>query len=114
MSGIVKVFTIQQSVTYTVADPGFPGGGVDLLGGRGTPMRALFGKNACKNKRIGSRGGASTRHAPLDPPVLYCEDITMLDYAQNNRQYIFVSDEWRSGSLSVPHNLGANLPLNSD
>ena len=46
-----------------MADPGFPVGGMDLLGGRVDPlMWALFGKNVCENKRIG--------HAPLDPPML--------------------------------------------
>ena len=37
------------NVLLAVADPGFP------VGGRRPLMRALFGKNVCKNKRIGSR-----------------------------------------------------------
>ena len=47
-----------------VADPGFPVGGVDRLGGCGPPTRVLFGENVCKNERIGSRrgGGACARN----------------------------------------------------
>ena len=49
----------------SVADPGFPvGGGVDPLGGCEPLMRALFGKNGCKNERIGSHRGS----APGMPP----------------------------------------------
>ena len=49
------------STRNAVSDPGFPrggGGGVDPLGGHGPPTWALFGKNVCKNERIGSRRGA--------------------------------------------------------
>ena len=43
----------------TGADPGFPvGGRGPVLKGRGPPTRVLFGKNVCKNERIGSRRGA--------------------------------------------------------
>ena len=42
---------------HSVADPGFPVGGVDPLGGRGRLTWALFTKNVCKNERIGSHGG---------------------------------------------------------
>ena len=53
-------------VHVSVADPGFPvGGGMDPLGGgHGPLMRVLFGKNVCKNERIGSHKGACTPHAP--------------------------------------------------
>ena len=44
---------------YTVADPGFP------IGAHGPPTWALFGKNVCENKRIGSHKGG---HAPGTPP----------------------------------------------
>ena len=41
-----------------MADPGFPvGGRGPVRGGRGPLMQALFGKNVCENKRIGSHGG---------------------------------------------------------
>ena len=55
----------------SVADPGFPvGGGLDLLGGCGPPMQALFGENVCENKRIGSRRGwCAPGMPPLDPPM---------------------------------------------
>ena len=52
-----------------VADPGFPvrGGGVwTHSGGCGPPTQALFGKNVCKNKRIGSWGREGVR--PARPP----------------------------------------------
>ena len=43
--------------------------GVDPLGGHGPPTRVLFGKNVCKNERIGSRwGGGRWGHAPDMPP----------------------------------------------
>ena len=47
-----------------VADPGFP------VGGAGPATWVLFGKNVCKNERIGSHMGACARHArPPDPPM---------------------------------------------
>ena len=39
-------------------------GGVDPLGGRGPATQVLFGKNVCKNERIGSRRRPCTGHAP--------------------------------------------------
>ena len=43
---------------------------MDLLGGHGPPTWALFSKNVCKNKRIGSHRGGGVRPArPLDPPM---------------------------------------------
>ena len=44
--------------------------GVDLLGGHGSPMWALFGKNVFKNERVGSRRGRAT-DTPPDPPMNY-------------------------------------------
>ena len=72
-------YTIVQSVgkaQIAVADPGFPIGSVDPLGGRvdllwgcGPPMQVLFGENVCENERIGScRGGMHLAH-PLDLPM---------------------------------------------
>ena len=49
--------------TLSVADPGFPVGGRALVRGRGPLMWARFGENVCKNKRIGSHGGACAGHA---------------------------------------------------
>ena len=40
--------------TLTVADPGFLVGGSPTVGGRGPPMRVLFGENVCEHERIGS------------------------------------------------------------
>ena len=48
-------------VSFPVADPGFPIGGMWTHWGHGPPMLVLFAKNVCKNKTIGfHRGG----HAP--------------------------------------------------
>ena len=45
-------------VLFSVADPGFPiGGAPSRWEGHRPPMRVLFSKNVCENKRIGSRGG---------------------------------------------------------
>ena len=44
---------------------------MDPLGGCGPPMRVLFGKNACKNERIGSDRGVCTWHAPRSANALY-------------------------------------------
>ena len=54
-----------------MADPGFPIGGVLLLGGHGPPTQVLFGENVCKNERIGShrRWRAPGTAPPLDPPM---------------------------------------------
>ena len=43
--------------TLTVADPGFPIGGVDPFGRHGPLMQVLFSKNVCQNERIGSHRG---------------------------------------------------------
>ena len=70
---LVDPGTHKGSIFYPlpVADAGFPVGGrrpvrgrVDPLGGHGPPMQALFGKNVCENKRIGSCRG----RAPGTPP----------------------------------------------
>ena len=37
-----------------MVDPGFPVGGCRPIGGHGPLMWALFGRNVCKNERIGS------------------------------------------------------------
>ena len=64
----IKILTLitnsRRYGVFAVADPGFPVGGVDPLGGRGPPTQALFGENACENERIGSRRGVCARHAP--------------------------------------------------
>ena len=53
-----------DSKDIAVADPGFPVGGRvhPLGGGRGPPMRVLFGENVCENERIRSHRGG---RAPL-------------------------------------------------
>ena len=61
-----------------MADPGFPAGGgrgpvrgaCGPIKGHGPPMWALFGKNVCKNKRIGSHRRSVRPARPLDPPML--------------------------------------------
>ena len=49
---------------FPVADPGFPVGGVDLVGGRGLPRWLHFIKFVCQNERIGSFRGARAGCAP--------------------------------------------------
>ena len=57
-----------------VADPGFPVGGVHLVGGRELPRRLHFVKFVCRNERIGSLGGRGVRRVgPLDPPMIIAE-----------------------------------------
>ena len=46
-----------------MADPGFP------VGGGQPPMRTIFGRNVCENKRIGSDwGGGVGWGTPAAPP----------------------------------------------
>ena len=47
---------MHQLVHRAVADPGFPVGGVDLVGGRGLPRRLRFEKFVCQNERIWTLG----------------------------------------------------------
>ena len=46
----------------SVADPGFPVGGVDPLGGNGPLTPVPFSKNVCENRRIGSHRGTCPAH----------------------------------------------------
>ena len=57
---------------YTVADPGFPIGGVDpLKGGHGPPTWVLFGKYVCEKEKIWSCRGRVLGTPLLDLPMLY-------------------------------------------
>ena len=59
-------------IPLPVADPGFPVGerGAEQLGRHQPPTWALFGKNVCKNERLGSCvGGGGAGSTPLDPPM---------------------------------------------
>ena len=51
----------------SAADPGFPVGGVDLVGVCGLPSQLRFIKFVCQNERIGSIRGV---HAGCTPPNL--------------------------------------------
>ena len=52
-----------------MADPGFPVGGMDLIGRTWTPEEVTFPKFCIsKTKESGSLGWACTRHI-LDPPM---------------------------------------------
>ena len=57
----------------SVGDPGFSVGGERRAiggGGHQPPMQVLFGRNVCKNERIGSGWGVHVGGAPpLDPPM---------------------------------------------
>ena len=48
----------------SVVDQGFPVGGAPTRWGWGPPTLELFGKNVCKNERIGSRLGGREPAAP--------------------------------------------------
>ena len=52
--------------TFSVADPGFPVGGANLVGGGApTPEAATFEKFVCENKRMWTlEGGAHASGAP--------------------------------------------------
>ena len=54
-----------------MADPGFPVGGVDLVGGGcGLPRQLRFENFVCQNERIGTlRGGAHQAHPPRSTNV---------------------------------------------
>ena len=55
---------------YAVADPGFPVGGVDLVGGRRLLRRLRFKNFYVETKESGPlRGGGGSRARPLDPPM---------------------------------------------
>ena len=57
------------NVQITVADPGFPVGGVDPLGGGGVDLtQVLFAENVCKNEGIWSCMGGMHRAKPPPPP----------------------------------------------
>ena len=56
-------------VCITVADPGFPVGGMHPLGGHGPPTWAV--KMYVKMKELGPIGGGVRPARPLDPPMHY-------------------------------------------
>ena len=49
---------MEEPQHLTVADPGFPVGGADLIGGHQLLRRLHFEKFVCQNKRIWTLGGA--------------------------------------------------------
>ena len=60
-----SIGSVSVSVQYrAVADPGFPIGGIDLIGGCGLLRWLCFLKFVCQNERIGSLRGA---HAGCTP-----------------------------------------------
>ena len=57
----------------------FPLGGHRAIGGHQPLMHALFGKNVCENKRIGSCwgfGGVTRRRRPPPPWIRQAKDST--------------------------------------
>ena len=72
-----------------VADPGFPVGGVDPLGGHGPPTQVLTGKNVCKNERIGSRRRG---RAPGTPPrsANGCDNRTVISLQKNHSESEYI------------------------
>ena len=57
-------------IHMAVADPGFPVGGHQAIGGHQPPMWVPFGKNICENERIGSCFGEGA-HAAGSPPWIH-------------------------------------------
>ena len=56
--------------TTAVADPGFPVGRVDLVGGGVDSRGGYISKKLCvQNERIWTLGGRATGTPPLDPPM---------------------------------------------
>ena len=60
---------LTNSETFPVVDPGFPLGGVDLVGGREFLRRLRFKNFVCQNERIWALGGMHQAR-PLDTPML--------------------------------------------
>ena len=58
-----------------VADPGFPVGGVDLVGGRGLPRWLRFENFVCQNERIWTLRGRAPGTPPLDSPMQGCGQV---------------------------------------
>ena len=60
---------------------------MDPLGGHGPLMRALFGKDVCKNERIGLRRGCVCPARPLDLPmiclVFFFTQLELIYYLQS-------------------------------
>ena len=61
-------------MAFAVADPGFPVGGMDLVGGRGLPRHLRFEKFACQNEGIETLGGVRRARPPSDPPM-HCKGV---------------------------------------
>ena len=59
---------------WSVADPGFPVGGIDPLGGHGPLTRPLFTENHAEMKELGPVGGMCQARPP-DPPMLVALSI---------------------------------------
>ena len=59
-----------QLCGLAVADPGFPVGGAELVGGRQLPRRLCFKKFVCQNERIWTLRGGMHQRRPLDLPML--------------------------------------------
>ena len=49
-------------------------------GGRRPPTWALFGKNICKNERIGFCWGGAPAALPPDPPMYLCNNCTTVEH----------------------------------
>ena len=56
-----------QQATLTVADPGFPAGGVDLVGDVDSPRRLRFENFVCRNERIWTLGVGEGRAPGTSP-----------------------------------------------
>ena len=70
--------SFEKRIRNSVADLGFPVGGVDLVGGRGLPRWLCFENFVYWNERIWTLRGACAGHAPLDPPMEIGQFVSLM------------------------------------
>ena len=63
---------VNSHLMNTVADPGFPIGGADLVGGRQLPRRLRFEKFVCQNERIWTHRWGARRRRPAGSATGTC------------------------------------------
>ena len=96
----------------SVADPGFPIGGVDLVGrgGAWTPEVVTFQKFVCQNERIWTLRGACAGHAPSRSANAFCQKQAVFLIV-----HIFFSKTFQFHTvvfLHIPHTDGHALVSN--
>ena len=84
--------------TFSGPDPGFPvGGHGPFFGGFWPPMRALFSKNVCESKRIGSCRGAYAGTPPRSANDFVCRSATgkraQVNFSDEVFSHLFVNNQ---------------------